>query len=102
MKKCLSIQSHVVYGYVGNKCAVPVMQSNGFDVSPINSVQLSNHSGYSNGFKGEVLEGAQLESLVEGLAMNNLLFHTHLLTGYMRSASFLRSIVKILEKLKVS
>ena len=37
--RVLSIQSHVVQGYVGNKCAVLPMQVLGLDVDPINSVQ---------------------------------------------------------------
>ena len=33
-KRVLSIQSHVVHGYVGNRCAVFPLQLMGFDVSP--------------------------------------------------------------------
>lgn len=33
-KRVLSIQSHVVHGYVGNRCAVFPLQLLGFDVSP--------------------------------------------------------------------
>lgn len=40
-----SIQSHVVRGYVGNKCSVFTLQLLGFDVDPVNSVQFSNHTG---------------------------------------------------------
>ena len=46
--RVLSIQSHVVHGYVGNKCAVLPLQLLGFDVDPINSVQFSNHTGESD------------------------------------------------------
>ena len=45
----LSIQSHVVYGYVGNKAATYPLQSMGYDVWPINTVQFSRHTGYKNG-----------------------------------------------------
>ena len=31
-KKVLSVQSHVVHGYVGNRCAVFPLQLLGFDV----------------------------------------------------------------------
>ncbi|VDK45317.1 unnamed protein product [Anisakis simplex] len=41
----LSIQSHVVHGYVGNKCSVFPLQLHGFEVDAINSVQFSNHAG---------------------------------------------------------
>ena len=52
--RVLSIQSHTVHGYVGNKSAVFPMQLHGLDVDPVNSVQFSNHTGYPGGFKGQV------------------------------------------------
>ncbi|CAI5959904.1 unnamed protein product [Closterium sp. NIES-65] len=67
-------------GYVGNKAAVFPLQLLGFDVDPINSVQLSNHTGYPT-WKGQILDGEQLWALIEGLEANGLLFYTHLLTG---------------------
>ena len=39
--RCLSIQSHVVHGYVGNKAAVFPLQLLGFEVDPICSVSMS-------------------------------------------------------------
>jgi hypothetical protein len=42
--RVLSIQSHVVRGYVGNKCAVFPLQLLGFEVDSINSVHFSNHT----------------------------------------------------------
>ncbi|CAI5983391.1 unnamed protein product, partial [Closterium sp. NIES-65] len=64
--RVLSIQSHTVQGYVGNKAAVFPLQLLGFDVDPINSVQLSNHTGYPT-WKGQILDGEQLWALIEGL-----------------------------------
>ena len=52
--RVLSIQSHTVHGYVGNKSAVFPMQLHGFEVDPVNSVQFSNHTGYAGGFRGQV------------------------------------------------
>ena len=40
----LSIQSHVVHGYVGNKCAVLPLNILGFEVDPVNSVQVGDCS----------------------------------------------------------
>nr|CAB3466414.1 unnamed protein product [Digitaria exilis] len=77
--RVLSIQSHTVQGYVGNKSAVFPLQLLGFDVDPINSVQFSNHTGYPT-FRGQVLNGKQLWDLIEGLEENELLHYTHLLT----------------------
>lgn len=50
------VRPAVVHGYVGNKCAVFPLQLMGFDVSPVNSVQFSNHTAYPR-FRGEVLDG---------------------------------------------
>lgn len=52
-KRVLSIQSHVVSGYVGNKCATLPLQLLGFDVDPLMTVQFSNHTGYPK-FSGQV------------------------------------------------
>nr|DAD32010.1 TPA_asm: hypothetical protein HUJ06_010861 [Nelumbo nucifera] len=97
--RVLSIQSHTVQGYVGNKAAVFPLQLLGYDVDPINSVQFSNHTGYPT-FKGQVLNGQQLWDLIEGLEANDLLYYTHLLTGYIGSVSFLDTILKVIDKLR--
>lgn len=99
--RVLSIQSHVVSGYAGNKAAVFPLQLLGFDVDVINSVQFSNHTGYAKKWEGEVLNGTQLGSLLEGLERNDLLSRTdHLLTGYIGSESFLHGVLKVLRTLK--
>lgn len=110
-KRVLSIQSHVVSGYVGNKAAVFPLQLLGFDVDVINSVQFSNHTGYPSGWEGEVLDGTMLEKLVDGMDRNGLLSAFdgddldsgrigHVLTGYIGSESFLRAVVNVVKKLK--
>ncbi|MEQ2235908.1 hypothetical protein ILYODFUR_006997 [Ilyodon furcidens] len=48
--RVLSIQSHVVRGYVGNKSATFPLQVLGFEVDSINSVQFSNHTGWLHVF----------------------------------------------------
>lgn len=97
--RVLSIQSHTVQGYVGNKSAVFPLQLLGYDVDPINSVQFSNHTGYPT-FKGQVLNGQQLWELIEGLEANDLLYYTHLLTGYIGSVSFLHTVLQVVDKLR--
>ncbi|KAL4371747.1 hypothetical protein AHAS_Ahas06G0196700 [Arachis hypogaea] len=97
--RVLSIQSHTVQGYVGNKSAVFPLQLLGYDVDPINSVQFSNHTGYPT-FKGQVLNGQQLWELIEGLEGNDLLYYTHLLTGYIGSVSFLDTVLEVVSKLR--
>lgn len=99
--KVLSIQSHVVHGYVGNKAAVFPLQLLGFDVDFINSVQFSNHTGYQGGFRGQRLDSNQLDDLFQGLEQNNLLNdYTHLLTGYVGSATFLNKLANLILDLK--
>lgn len=98
--RVLSIQSHVVFGYVGNKAAVFPLQALGFEVDPINSVQFSNHTGYKF-CNGQVLNSSDLDVLVDNLQKNNLdNNYTHLLTGYINSTSFLRRIAQLCRDLK--
>jgi pyridoxine kinase len=101
-RRVLSIQSHVVHGYVGNKAAVFPLQLLGFDVDFINSVQFSNHTGYPSGYRGQRLAPDQLDELFEGLALNQLLSdsYSHLLTGYVGSASFLNKLADLIQDLK--
>ena len=92
----LSIQSHVVSGYVGNTAAAFPMQLLGFDVHLINSVQFSNHTGYAT-VNGRVLDGNDLDALVEGLVANKLVNFDYVLTGYIGSETFLNSILQLLD-----
>lgn len=94
MQRVLSVQSHVVHGYVGNRAAVFPLQLLGFEVDVINSVQFSCHTGYPS-LRGQRLQGEDLEALVQGLAENKVLDHTHLLTGYIGTPSFLREVVRL-------
>ncbi|XP_063901238.1 pyridoxal kinase-like [Zophobas morio] len=98
-KRILSIQSYVVYGYVGNKCATFPLQLLGYEVDAINSVQFSNHTGY-NYYSGSTLDGKQCKDLFTGLKNNGLLCHSHILTGYMASESILKSVTYIIMALK--
>ena len=99
-RRVLAIQSHVVSGYVGNKCVVLPLNRLGFDVDAINSVQFSNHSGYPY-VTGQQLSGAELEDLVDGLEKNDLLdLYTHVLTGYIGNPSMIHSICRVVKKLK--
>src|ERR1700690_859361 len=51
----LSIQSHVVYGHVGNSAAAFPLQRLGREVWPLMSVQFSSHTGYS-GRRGRAVD----------------------------------------------
>ncbi|XP_063825590.1 pyridoxal kinase [Ostrinia nubilalis] len=97
--RVLSIQSHVVHGYVGNKSAVFPLQVLGFEVDSINTVQFSTHTGYKH-IKGNVLKNEELEELVQGLTLNEVDYYTHFLTGYSRSPDSLKQIAEIIKKLR--
>lgn len=65
----------------------------------INSVQLSNHTGYKH-IKGQVLDAKELKVLFEGLKLNNIHFYSHLLTGYVGSKSFLEELLQVILQLR--
>jgi pyridoxine kinase len=92
----------VVHGYVGNRCATFPLQLHGIEVDCLNSVQLSNHTGYGE-FRGQVLSGDDLTALLEGLKMHGFLDeYSHLLTGYIGSESFLRRVVALVDEMRAS
>ncbi|RWS24995.1 pyridoxal kinase-like protein, partial [Leptotrombidium deliense] len=98
--KVLSIQSHVVSGYVGNKCAAFPLQVLGFEVDALNSVQYSNHKGYAY-CKGHALTEDDLRNIFDGLTLNNLRSkYSHILTGYVGVPGFLNEVYAIVKELK--
>ena len=82
--RVLSIQSHVVSGYVGNKCSTFPLQLFGFDVDAINSVQFSNHTQYES-FHGNRLQENELRELYKGLKENNINTFSWILSGIQAS-----------------
>ena len=97
----LSIQSHVVYGYVGNKAAVYPLQTMGYDVWQINTVQFSNHTGYPS-FSGEIFSSTHINELVTGLENLGVLNQCQaLVSGYMGSADICLAVQQTVQKLKL-
>ena len=79
----LSIQSSVVYGHVGNRAAVPVLQRLGHDVWPVDTVAFSNHPAHGT-FRGRVVPAAEVAALVDGLAARGLFGRCDaVLSGYL-------------------
>jgi pyridoxine kinase len=79
----LSIQSHVVYGHVGNSAVVFPLQRLGREVWPLMSVQFSSHAGYV-GWRGRVFDAAMIDECVAGLEAIGILPRcAGLLTGYL-------------------
>ncbi|KAL3321040.1 hypothetical protein Ciccas_000280 [Cichlidogyrus casuarinus] len=99
MPRVLSIQSHVVHGYVGNKCATLPLQLSGFEVDAINSVQFSCHTHYKH-FGGQVLKSDELMVLYEQLVKNEINNYDFLLSGYVGDDTFLSKLGYIVRDLK--
>ncbi|XP_045448077.1 pyridoxal kinase [Melitaea cinxia] len=98
--RVLSIQSHVVHGYVGNKSAVFPLQLLGFEVDAINTVQFSTHGAYPHRHKGTILKIEEMDTIFEGLQLNGVDYYTHFLTGYSMSPDSLKKITQIIKKLR--
>jgi pyridoxine kinase len=102
MKRILSIQSHVAYGYVGNRAAVFPLQRLGFDVIAINTVQFSNHTGYGD-WEGDAVSPDQILRLIEGLKRRGVMDQIDgLLTGYMGTPEIADTILSVAEQLPAS
>ena len=79
----LSIQSQVAYGHVGNSAAVLPLQRLGFDVFPLNTVQLAHHPGYG-AWRGHRLLPEQLDEILGGLVERGVLGRcAAVLSGYL-------------------
>jgi pyridoxine kinase len=82
----LSIQSHVVYGHVGNSAAAFALQRLGREVLPLHTVQFSSHAGYP-GWRGEAFSPQLIGDCVAGLAAIGALENcAGVLTGYLGGA----------------
>lgn len=102
MKSILSIQSHVAYGYVGNRAAVFPLQRLGFDVTAINTVQFSNHTGYGD-WQGDIFSADQIRLLIDGVRTRGVFSHLNaLLTGYMGNPALGELIVELVHELKAT
>lgn len=100
MKNILSIQSHVVYGYAGNKSATFPMQLLGIDVWALNTVQFSNHTQYGK-WTGMVIPKEQIGEIVQGIDNIGELHQCDaVLSGYIGSAEQVEEIIKAFHKVK--
>lgn len=98
--RILSIQSHVVHGYVGNKSAVFPLQLLGIDVSPLNTVQYSNHLGHPR-HSGIMFPASHIKDLMEGLIIGGFAEkYDAILTGYVGNSDSLRIIGEQIVKYK--
>lgn len=96
----LSVQSHVAYGYVGNRAAVFPLQRMGFDVIAVNTVQFSNHTGYG-AWQGEVFTPEHIAAVLEGVGKLDGFAETRAaLSGYLGDARLGRVVLGEVERLR--
>eukprot|EP00166_Cyanidium_caldarium_P005321 ctg_631.g340 len=99
--RVISIQSHVVHGYVGQKACTFPLQLLGFDVDAVNTVQFSNHTAYRH-VSGQRATAEHLRELLCGGLVPNQLLHgvQYVLTGYMRSDDWADAVLELLQRIR--
>jgi pyridoxal/pyridoxine/pyridoxamine kinase len=100
--KVLSIQSTVVYGYVGNKASVYGLHARKIEVDPLMTCQFSNHTGYDS-WAGLKVSGQTLHETVDQMRINGVLpQYSHILTGYIAEDSFIQELPKVIQLVKTA
>lgn len=96
----LSIQSHVVYGHVGNSAAAFALQRLGCEAMPLHTVQFSSHAGYP-GYRGQVFDAELIDACVDGLKSVGALARCHgILTGFVGSPAIGEATLRAAQALK--
>ena len=96
----LSIQSSVIFGYVGNNIARPVLQTLGYDVWCVDTVNFSNHPGYGS-FTGSVKEADKLQAEINGLTNLDILSKCDaVLSGYLGEVETAKTVSRTIELIK--
>jgi pyridoxine kinase len=98
----LSIQSHVVYGHVGNSAAVFPLQRLGREVWPLMTVQFSSHTGYP-GWRGRAFDAGMIDECMAGLATIGVLSRcAGLITGYLGKPEIGEAALRALASLRAA
>lgn len=98
----LSIQSHVAYGHVGNRAAVFPLERLGVEVMPVNTVQLSNHTGYAT-FPGDVFGAAHVARVLGGVAERGAFARCDaVLSGYLGDAALAAVVADAVDAVKAA
>jgi len=98
----LSLQSHVAYGYVGNRAATFPLQRLGHEVWAVNTVEFSNHTGYG-AWKGRAAPAEQVADIVHGIeALGMLAKCDALLTGYVGDAALADVVLQTAAKVRAA
>lgn len=100
MKSLLSIQSHVSHGYVGLRAATFTLQTQGWDVDNINTVNFSNHTGYGQ-TKGSPISVTECKKLVSGLTDIQVInTYDAVISGYIPNADLIATVVDLVATIK--
>lgn len=98
----LSVQSHVAYGYVGNRAAVFPLQRLGFEVWAVNTVQFSNHTGYGS-WTGEVFSAEHVRKVIDGIFQRvEPAACDAVLSGYLGDADLGEAILETVSKVRAA
>ncbi|HLS69317.1 MAG TPA: pyridoxal kinase PdxY [Kiloniellales bacterium] len=98
----LSVQSHVAYGYVGNRAAAFPLQRLGFDVWAVNTVQFSNHTGYGS-WTGEVFTAEHVRDVIEGIFQRSAPETCDaILSGYLGDADLGEAILEAVARVRAA
>jgi pyridoxine kinase len=98
----LSLQSHVAYGYVGNRAATFPLQRLGHEVWAVNTVEFSNHTGYG-AWRGRAASAEQVADIVQGIeALGMLAKCDALLTGYVGDAALADVVLDTARKVRAA
>ncbi|MBS0221607.1 MAG: pyridoxal kinase PdxY [Proteobacteria bacterium] len=98
----LSLQSHVAYGYVGNRAATFPLQRLGHEVWAVNTVEFSNHTGYG-AWRGRITPAEQVADIVCGIESLGLLPRCDaLLTGYVGDAALADVVLETAAKVRAA
>jgi pyridoxine kinase len=98
----LAIQSHVVYGHVGNSAAVFPLQRLGREVWPLMTVQYSSHVGHA-GWRGRAFDAAMIDDCLSGLEAIGVLPRCGgLLTGYLGKVEIGEAALRALDRVRAA
>lgn len=98
--KILSIQSKVVYGFVGNNVAELAIQLHGLDVIAFPTVYLATHTGHKPIF-GTSIDKKLFDDLVLGIKNLDIIKTTaHILSGYIGSVGVIESTAQLVQEIK--
>ena len=88
------------HSYVGNSVTTFVLQTLGIEVSALNTVQFSNHTGYQQ-WRGFKTTAQQVEQLWQGLKECNIAEdYGMMLSGYIPDSDGVESVGRIAQELR--